>query len=200
MNTHLHRNSVLVLNRAWQAINQRTPIEAVAMVSAGAATVLDITVGLDGEVLGMTPVKWDDWLKLPVRETDDFIATVRGKVRLPTVIIAVNYSKVPKKRPRFSPRAIRERDNNTCQYTGRKLALGESNIDHVVARSRGGATNWENCVLAAKDVNSRKADKSLEESGLKLRSVPKAPGAVPVSETIFNRHNVPDWNFFLNKK
>ena len=48
---------------------------------------------------------------------------------------------------------------NRCQYRGKPLGSGEGNIDHVLPRSRGGKTSWENCVLASKDVNSRKGDR-----------------------------------------
>jgi hypothetical protein len=52
------------------------------------------------------------------------VNTPRGPVRTPTVIIAVNYAKVPLRRPRFGARGIWERDGGVCQYTGRKLSPG----------------------------------------------------------------------------
>jgi hypothetical protein len=85
----------------------------------------------------ITPVRWNDWLKLPVREHDNSVKTPRGPVRVPTVIVAANYAKVPMRRPRFGARGIWERDGGVCQYTGRKLAPKEGNIDHVVPRCRG---------------------------------------------------------------
>jgi hypothetical protein len=45
--------------------------------------------------------------------------------------------------PRFGARGIWERDDGICQYTGRKLAPKEGNIDHFVPRSRGGKTSWQ---------------------------------------------------------
>jgi 5-methylcytosine-specific restriction endonuclease McrA len=50
------------------------------------------------------------------------VNTPRGPVRVPTVIVAANYAKVPLRRPRFGARGIWERDGGVCQYTGRKLA------------------------------------------------------------------------------
>ena len=79
----------------------------------------------------------------------------------------MNYARVPKKRPKLSARAIRERDGNRCQYTGRLLHPDEGNLDHIVPRSRGGADTWENLVWSAKDVNQRKADRLPHEAGLR---------------------------------
>ena len=123
--------------------------------------------------------------------------TVRGQIRVPTVIVAVNYAKVPKKRPKLCASAIRERDGNRCQYTGRVLHPDEGSLDHVVPRSRGGKDAWENLVWSAKEVNQRKADRLPHEAGLKLLSVPRAPKELPVSALIRNSHDITDWKLFV---
>jgi 5-methylcytosine-specific restriction endonuclease McrA len=109
----------------------------------------------------------------------------------------VNYAKVPKKRPKLCAKAIRERDGNRCQYTGRALHPNEGSLDHVVPRSRGGKDAWENLVWSAKEVNQRKADRLPHEAGLKLLSVPRAPKELPVSVLIRNTSEVEDWKLFL---
>jgi 5-methylcytosine-specific restriction endonuclease McrA len=181
----------LVLNRHWQAIHVKTPAEAFCMLSSEAAAALDIA---DGNFL---PTKWNDWIVLPVRDSDRAVKTSRGLVRVPTVIVASNYTRVPLRRPRFGARGIWERDGGVCQYTGRKLSPKEGNIDHVVPRSRGGKTSWENCVLAHREVNSRKANRLPQEAGLHLRKRPSVPRALPVSAFIRNHHEVADWAHFL---
>ncbi len=187
MNDILNKSTVLVLNRHWQAIHVKTPAEAFCMLATGAATALDVQA--DDHI---TPVRWDDWLKLPVREHDNAVNTPRGPVRVPTVIVAANYAKVPMRRPRFGARGIWERDGGVCQYTGRKLSPKEGNIDHVIPRSRGGRTSWDNCVLAHREVNSRKVDRLPHEAGLRLRKQPVAPRVVPASVLIRNHHGVQD--------
>lgn len=191
MNGLLDQPTVLVLNRNWQAINVRTPAEAFCQMAGNAATALDI----EGD--SMVPTKWNDWIALPIREQDNFVTTPRGRVRVPTVIVAGNYSKVPRKRPKFSARAIWERDGRRCQYTGRLLEWHEGNIDHVVPRSRGGGTTWSNCVLASKQVNSRKADRLPGEAGLRLLRTPTAPREMPATLLIRNHHGIGDWERFL---
>ncbi len=193
MNDLLNKTNILVLNRHWQAIDVKTPMEAFSMIAAGNATALDMHGGGD-----MRPVTWDEWLSLPVREGDNSIGTVNGPVRIPSVLVLARYDKVPKRRPKFCAKSIWERDGGMCQYTGRKLRPHEGNIDHIVPVSRGGASNWENCVLADRKINSRKGNKLPEEAGLKLLRRPTVPREVPVTHLIKNTHKIRDWDLFLN--
>lgn len=189
----LDQSVVLVLNRHWQAINTRTPAEAFCQLATGAVTALDVS----GD--SIRPVTWAEWLALPVREGDRAIRTVRGAVRVPTVIVAVNFARVPKRRPTLTARNIRERDGSRCQYTGRVLRADEGNLDHVVPRSRGGADSWENLVWAAREVNTRKGNRLPHEAGLQLLRTPSAPKEVPVTALIRNTHGVAEWDLFLGK-
>jgi 5-methylcytosine-specific restriction endonuclease McrA len=190
MSEVLHKSMVLVLNRNWQAIDVKTPAQAFCMMAGDVATALDI----DGD---LRATRWTDWLQLVVRTGDHSVRTVRGEIRVPTVIVLARFARVPKRRPKLSARTIWHRDRATCQYTGRLLRPGEGNIDHIVPRSRGGQSTWENCVLADRRINSRKADRLPEEVGLKLRRAPIAPREVPVTSLIQNSHQIADWRLFL---
>jgi 5-methylcytosine-specific restriction endonuclease McrA len=194
MNDMLNKNIVLVLNRNWQAINIRTPADAFCQMATNAATALDI----EGES-HIRPVAWSEWITLPVRADDFAVRTARGTIRVPTVIVAVNYAKVPKKRPKLNAKTIRERDGNRCQYTGKVLAPDEGNLDHVVPRSRGGLDTWENLVWSDKAVNSQKGNRLPHEAGLTLLNVPRAPKELPVSAMIRNAHGVAEWKLFLQE-
>ena len=210
----LTKATVLVLNRNWQAINVRTPQEAFCMMATNVATGLEIEgedpieVQADSfrtphsalRTRNIRPVTWEEWITLPVREQDEAVHTVRGQIRVPTVIVAVNYAKVPRKRPKLCARAIRERDGNRCQYTGRVLRLDEGSLDHVVPRSRGGKDAWENLVWSAKEVNQRKADRLPHEAGLRLLSIPRPPRPLPVSALIRNAHRIEDWKLFVEDR
>ena len=193
----LNKSIVLVLNRNWQAINIRTPQEAFCQMATNVATGLDITLGDGASADQLRPVTWDEWLTLPVREGDNAVHTVRGPIRVPTVVVSVNFARVPKKRPKLCAKTIRERDGNRCQYTGKVLKPDEGSLDHVLPRSRGGADTWENLVWSSKDVNTRKGNRLPHEAGLMLLSVPRAPKELPVSALIRNTHEVAEWNLFL---
>ena len=98
MSDILNKTIVLVLNRNWQAINIRTPADAFCQMATNVATALEI----EGEN-HIRPVTWDEWITLPVRDGDNAVRTVHGAIRVPTVIVAVNY------RPRAeeAPEALR---------------------------------------------------------------------------------------------
>jgi 5-methylcytosine-specific restriction endonuclease McrA len=203
MSEILNKNIVLVLNRNWQAINIRTPQDAFCQMATNVATALDIELGGGAPAEAaraqtLRPVTWDEWITLPIRDGDNAVRTVHGAIRVPTVIVAVNFAKVPKKRPKLNARNIRERDGNRCQYTGRLLHPAEGSLDHVVPRSRGGADTWENLVWSAKDVNQRKADRLPHEAGLRLLAVPRSPKELPVTAHLRNAHGVAEWKLFLN--
>lgn len=192
MDDFLNQSTVLVLNRNWQAVGTKSPSQTFAMLATDVATALNIE---DENTL--YPVKWAEWLQLPVRSFDQAVHTVSRVIRVPTVMVLANFSRVPRTRPRLSLRNIYARDGGVCQYTGKKLSHGEGNIDHVNPRARGGATTWENCVLADKKVNSAKADRPPSEAGLALIRKPKAPLEIPVSAAIRNTHGIRDWDLFL---
>src|SRR5437773_5579380 len=199
MSDILNKTIVLVLNRNWQAINVRTPQEAFCMMATNVATGLEIERGDGARAEALRPVSWEEWITLPIRDQDEAVHTVRGQIRVPTVIVAVDYAKVPKKRPKLCARAIRERDRNRCQYTGRVLRPDEGSLDHVVPRSRGGRDAWENLVWSAKEVNQRKADRLPHEAGLKLLCTPRAPKELPAMAFIRNSHDIVDWKLFVEK-
>ena len=199
MSDILNKTIVLVLNRNWQAINIRTPADAFCQMATNVATALEIELGDDARAEALRPVAWDEWITLPVRDGENAVRTVHGAIRVPTVIVAVNYARVPKKRPKLNARNIRERDGNRCQYTGRLLLPADGSLDHVIPRSRGGADTWENLVWSAKEVNQRKADRLPHEAGLRLLATPRAPKELPVSALLRNAHGVAEWKLFLSE-
>ena len=194
MSDILNKTIVLVLNRNWQAINIRTPQEAFCQMATNVATALEI-----GGENHIRPVTWDEWITLPIRNGDNAVHTVRGAIRVPTVIVALNFAKVPKKRPKLCAKTIRERDGNRCQYTGKLLRSDEGSLDHVLPRSRGGKDEWGNLVWSDKAVNAKKGNRLPHEAGLKLLTVPRTPKELPVTALIRNVHGVAEWKLFLNE-
>jgi 5-methylcytosine-specific restriction endonuclease McrA len=194
MSDILNKTIVLVLNRNWQAINIRTPAEAFCQMATNVATALEI----DGEN-HIRPVTWAEWITLPIRDGDNAVHTVRGAIRVPTVIVALNFAKVPKKRPKLCAKTIRERDGNRCQYTGKLLRPDEGSLDHVLPRSRGGKDEWGNLVWSDRTVNAKKGNRLPHEAGLKLLAVPRAPKELPVTALIRNAHGIVDWKLFVKE-
>jgi 5-methylcytosine-specific restriction endonuclease McrA len=111
------------------------------------------------------------------------------------VIRLVNYIKLPYEtlmQDRPSRAMIYKRDDNKCQYCGSTRSL---TIDHIIPKSRGGEDTWENLVVACCSCNTKKSDKLLEHTGMKLMKKPQRP----VSKIIFslNKSNVPEWKEYV---
>lgn len=214
----LNKLIVLKLNANWKPIGVITPEEAfVAMSRLKQKTytremkrpycALNIEyVNLEnGEIdyespTLVSPTEWSDWINLPVRNFDNAVKTARGEIRIPTVVIANNYKHLPQKRARYSKFAIWQRDNFTCQITGEKVTHRTGNIDHWVPRVKGGKSEFENCTILRKDLNSMKGDMTMEEFckkwGFKLPSKPKKPTGEFV---IHNPHGIKDWDLFIEE-
>lgn len=158
---------VLKLNRLWQVCGTTTVREAIGMAAIDVATFMYI----DGDTI--RPVHWEEWITLPVVEEDGFIRTQYLSIRRPTVMICLNYDKVPKRRPKFTLANIARRDGYKCQYTGRMLSRNSWSLDHILPRSRGGLDIPENVVLADREVNNRKGSKTPQEAGLPVPVVRK---------------------------
>ena len=163
------------------------------MMATNVATGLEI----EGED-HIRPVTWEEWITLPIRDQDEAVHTVRGQIRVPTVIVAVNYAKVPKKRPKLCARAIRERDRNRCQYCGKRFPTSELSLDHIVPRSRGGEMSWTNIVCCCVKCNVRKGGRTPEEANMKLHSVPIKPKRSPMVTLRLSSEKYSSWKQFLD--
>jgi 5-methylcytosine-specific restriction endonuclease McrA len=197
---------VLKLNRNWMPVGYSVVSKALVDLCAGEACMaLDIDYGRDengnpdfDKPTVMHPVDWDEWIELPIRSWDLEIHSPSITIRVPTVIIAKSFAKMPVHYFKGKPgkRAVWRRDKGIDQYTGRKLKEEDATLDHVIPSSKGGRSTWENLVITDKRVNWKKGNKSNEEVGLKLIKQPKAPDPMPASALIREVKHV-DWKHFL---
>ncbi len=187
----LDKQIVIRLNKSWVAYDLCSVKQAITFLCSeangekpGFAIDFETAIDENGEhaLVYTNTVSWEEWVKLPVREGDlsirigdDRITGEPRYIRCPLVIICAHYNKIPEKRPRLSRGAVLERDGYTCQYSGKKLTRAQLNLDHVLARDRGGKDTWENLVACDKEINTRKGNRLNSEVGLQLIRVPKAP-------------------------
>jgi 5-methylcytosine-specific restriction endonuclease McrA len=109
-----------------------------------------------------------------IEESGKVIRSPSLLLPLPTVIRLMNYIKRSYgKGVAFSKKNVFLRDNFTCQYCGSHGV--DLTIDHIIPRSKGGMTCWENVVVACKHCNLRKGNRSLDETDLHLLRRPKRP-------------------------
>jgi len=93
--------------------------------------------------------------------------------RVPSVIRLLAYRHIPQQSRALSRKNILLRDRNTCQFCGRIFPSSELTLDHVVPRSRGGRSSWENLVACCYRCNNSKGDRTPEEAGFKLARRPR---------------------------
>jgi 5-methylcytosine-specific restriction endonuclease McrA len=179
----------LVLNRNWQPVNVAPVARALVLVWNESARVVDPH---DYQLYG-----WADWSALIPRDGEAFIQAIRLRLRVPEVVVLSGYDRLPSAAVSFSRRNIFKRDRYTCQYCGEQPGGEELTIDHVVPRSQGGQSTWDNCVLACVACNKRKADRTPQEAGMKLRGQPARPRWTPMyaRESI----RIASWSKFISE-
>ena len=181
----------LVLNKSWVAITTTTVKRALSLLYTGYARVVEPNT--------YETFDFSSWAELNVHKGEQCIKTVQFKIKVPEVILLTFYNGMPQMEIVFSRRNLYRRDAYTCQYCGCKPGSEELTIDHIVARSKGGKSTWENCVLACIKCNHKKGDKLPGEAGMKLLSIPKKPSWSPTIKIRFGRRKV-SWEKFLSDK
>lgn len=167
-----HRK-VLVLNKSWSPVGIVTVQRAITLLWGMYANGQPKAFVVDTD--SFATMTWADWSVLKPQDGDDFIKSAKDKFKIPEVVVLTRYDKLPTHRVTFSRRTLYKRDAYKCQYCGKTPKTEELTIDHILPRSRGGKTTWENCVICCLPCNARKADRLPEECGMKLRKQPKKP-------------------------
>lgn len=108
-----------------------------------------------------------------VAEYDRVIHSPSTEIRIPSVIVLKDYVK-PARTTAFTRFNLFLRDEFTCQYCGSR---GDMTFDHVVPRSRGGKTTWQNVVASCGPCNLQKGARSLRQARMSLRKTPNQPSA-----------------------
>ncbi len=184
---------VLVLNRLWQAVNICTVRRALGLLFEGHAQVV-----LDDSSGSFQTFSFDQWRDFShLAPHPDSIHTISYKIRVPKVILLGLFDRLPKKEVKFTRHNIFERDRNTCQYCGVVFERRDLNLDHVIPKDRGGPTTWENIVCSCITCNTKKANHTPPEAGLRLIRKPKRPKWRPfVQVSLGPRHD--SWKHFLD--
>jgi len=162
-------NDVLVLNFTYEALNITSFQRAVKLIFSGKAEI--------------------------VHRRDAFIKSTSYEMKLPSIIRMLYYIKRPMQKVALTKKNVLLRDDYTCMYCGIK---GERmmTVDHVVPRSKGGPSTWENLVCACMRCNNRKNNRTPEHANMLLKRKPKAPKYIPWIRV--KRNTLPgEWKKFL---
>jgi len=143
----LLQEPVLVLNATYEPINVTAVRRALLLMLKGVAQVEEMN--------------------------HSEVHSASAAMKVPSVIRLLAYRHIPQQTRALSRKNILLRDRNTCQFCGCTLPAGELTLDHVVPRSRGGRSSWENLVACCYQCNNRKGDRTPEEAGLRLVRRPR---------------------------
>ncbi len=133
-----------------------------------------------------------------VEEYDQELRSVSFSIKLPAVVRLLHLVKWRDGPVKFSRRNIYERDQGQCQYCGQDLARQEITYDHVIPKSQGGGTSWENVVTCCLKCNGKKGGRTPQQAGMKLRHIPKRPAwNMSVRLTIGIRQAPKSWRDYL---
>lgn len=161
----------LVLNRSWAVVNVTTVRRALTLVYQKVARVISTDTYETHD--------FDSWTAMSQARGGPCVRTVALTIRIPEVIVLMGYDAFPEKHVPFSRRNLFRRDNYTCQYCGHRKRGEDLTIDHVIPRSKGGRSAWENCVLACVECNVRKGDRLPVQVGMHLLRAPRRPNWSP---------------------
>jgi 5-methylcytosine-specific restriction endonuclease McrA len=131
-------------------------------------------------------------------EHDLFVMTPRQAILVPRIIRLVAYDKVPKREVKFNRRNVLARDENRCQYCGKRLPASQLSIDHVTPKSRGGKSTWTNVVAACNPCNTRKGGRLPWEAAMPLRKAPSVPRRNPALADKVQSKAYRVWRLFLS--
>lgn len=183
---------VLVLNRSWIAVNVATVRRALTLVYQDIARIV--------EPHDYSTYDFDGWIEASqAAKAGKRIVSTSFEIRVPEVIVLRGFNKRFSKEVKFSRRNIFERDGNSCQYCGRKFDRCDLTLDHVMPRSRGGKSTWENVVLCCLKCNIRKGCRTPDEAHMKLLRPPEKPKWATRIGVKIGRRAKESWERFLEE-
>ena len=178
---------VLVLNRSYLPVHITSVRRALSLLHQ------DVARAVDGQYRTFDFAGWSE-----LAAVEDSIGLVGRAIRVPRVVLLQGYDRVPRRYVRFSRFNIYARDRNRCQYCGHQFARAELNLDHVVPRSRGGTSTWENVVCSCLRCNRLKGGRAPSDVGMRLVRQPRRPQWTPFMTETFSLRRYKEWMPFLS--
>jgi 5-methylcytosine-specific restriction endonuclease McrA len=190
--------SVLVLNKHYMAMRITSARRAFSLLCRDIAEVVHIEDGI------YVSYSFDSWRELSdfhrqfEPERYDWVRTIRFSIAVPRIIRLLVYDRLPRAEVKLNRRNIYARDQNRCQYCGKRFSTHELSLDHIVPRSRGGETSWENLVCCCLKCNIRKGGRTPVEAHMKLITKPVQPRRSPVIHFKLSDSKYASWKQFLD--
>lgn len=172
--------SVLVLNRLYLAIHVIGVRRAFGLLCRELAEIIHVE---EGRFANYDFQTWREYCELRAhckQPDEDWIRSVTFEIQVPRVIRLLTYDRLPHRGLRLNRHTVFARDSHCCQYCGRRFPPSQLSLDHVVPRSRGGQTSWENVVCACVMCNVKKGGRTPQEAHMHLQRKPFRPRRSPL--------------------
>jgi 5-methylcytosine-specific restriction endonuclease McrA len=190
--------SVLVLNRYYRAVHVIGARRAICLLVRDLAEVLHWE---EGQFFNYDFPSWQaaSELKADSKQPDeDWVRSVNFELQVPRVVRLLTYEKTPRQAVRFNRRSIFARDDHQCMYCGGRFPTSQLSLDHVIPRSRGGQTDWENVVSSCVVCNVRKGGRTPQEARMGLVRTPSRPKRSPILSLKLRNPKYASWRVFLD--
>jgi 5-methylcytosine-specific restriction endonuclease McrA len=190
--------SVLVLNKLFMAVHIISVRRAFILLCKDLAEVVSLE---DGQFATYDFESWREVSEFRAKyfrqEEDDWVRTATSEIQVPRVIRLLGYEKLPRQTVKFNRRNIFARDHNQCQYCGKKFPTTDLSLDHIVPRSQGGVSTWENIVCACINCNVKKGGRTPKQAHMTLIRKPEKPKRSPLLNLKMTLNKYQSWKTFL---
>ncbi|MGQ9574291.1 MAG: HNH endonuclease [Thermoguttaceae bacterium] len=190
--------SVLVLNRLYVAIHIIGVRRAFGLLCRELAEVIHYE---DGQFANYDFESWRAVCELRAdckRPEEDWLRAVNFEIQVPRVIRLLRFDRLPARSLRLNRHTVFARDDHRCQYCGRRFPSNQLSLDHVIPRSRGGTTCWENVVCACFECNVKKGGRTPQEARMKLVGKPTRPRRSPLLMQKLRNPKYESWKTWLD--
>jgi len=190
--------SVLVLNRLYLAVHVVGVRRAFGLLCREVAEVVHLE---EGKFANYDFQSWREISELRADEKqpdEDWIRAVHFEIQVPRVIRLLRYDRLPKRSLRLNRQTVLARDEHRCQYCGRRMPTSQLSMDHVIPRSRGGRTTWENVVCACLACNVKKGGRTPREARMTLICRPVRPKRSPLLLLKLSNPKYHSWKTWLD--
>lgn len=189
--------SVLILNRFYMAIRVVNVRRALTLLYRGCAEVLTVEANQYSNYDFETWCEVSQIFALEKQPGEDYVQAVNFEIQVPRIVRLTRYDKLPKSSVRFNRKNLFARDNHQCQYCGQTRPVSQLSLDHVVPRSLGGRTTWENIVCSCMKCNARKGARTPSQAAMALLSKPAKPRANPSMTIPSGDPRYESWKTFI---
>lgn len=190
-------SNVLILNRFYMAIRVVNVRRALALLYRQCAEVIGSE---DGQYVSYDFESWCELSRLTSMEKqpgEEYLRAVGFELQVPRIVRLTRFGRMPLQAVRFNRKNLFARDDHQCQYCGKKEPAHKLSLDHVVPRSHGGPTTWENVVCCCLRCNSRKGGRTPKQARMKLLSRPEKPRFNPLLSQPLDDPRYECWKTFI---